>query len=212
MMKIKLKICGIRDVNNIMDVASLKPDYLGFIFYSKSPRFVGVDFVVPLDLPNEIKRVGVFVNESTDEIIAKAKSHRLDYIQLHGNETLEQTKELKQLDLGIIKVFAVGDDFDFEITKPYKKVVDYFLFDTKGKYYGGNASVFNWNLLKQYDQEIPFFLSGGLSPENIEEVSKLNSMNIHALDVNSGVEEGPGLKDIAKVKQLIDRVDFFTSY
>jgi len=109
---------------------------------------------------------------------------------------------LGQLGLGIIKVFSVGDDFDFSITKPYKNVVDYFLFDTKGKHYGGNASTFNWDLLKQYDQEIPFFLSGGLTPENIEQVSKLEGMNVHALDVNSGVELSPGVKDVLKIKQL----------
>lgn len=201
-MKVKLKICGMRDEANILDVASLKPDYFGFIFYSKSPRFVGDDFVLPTKLSPDILRVGVFVNETSSVILDKAKAYNLDYIQLHGNETPSQCAELGQLGLGIMKVFSVGDDFDFEITKPYKNVVDYFLFDTKGKHYGGNASTFNWDLLKQYDQEIPFFLSGGLSPDNIQEVSKLNSMNIHALDVNSGVEESPGVKNILKVKQL----------
>ncbi len=201
-MKTKLKICGMRDANNILDVASVKPDYLGFIFYSKSPRFVGDDFVLPPKLSPDILRVGVFVNEISSVILDKTKTYDLDYIQLHGNETPSQCAELGQLGLGIIKVFSVGDDFDFEITKPYKEFVDYFLFDTKGKYYGGNASTFNWDLLNQYDQEIPFFLSGGLSPENIEEVSKLDSMNIHALDVNSGVEASPGVKDLLKVKRL----------
>ncbi|MEO7992429.1 MAG: phosphoribosylanthranilate isomerase [Chryseolinea sp.] len=201
-MKVKLKICGMRDANNIVDVASVNPDYLGFIFYSKSPRFVGDDFVLPAKLSPDILRVGVFVNETSSVILDKAKAFNLDYIQLHGDETPSQCGELGQFGLGIIKVFSVGDDFDFEITKFYKKVVDYFLFDTKGKHYGGNASTFNWDLLKQYDQEVPFFLSGGLSPENIEEVSKLNSMNIHALDVNSGVEESPGVKDLQKVKRL----------
>ncbi len=201
-MKIKLKICGMREEANIMDVASLKPDYLGFIFYSKSPRFVGEDFVLPAKLSPDILRVGVFVNETSSFILDKAKAYNLDYIQLHGNETSSQCAELGQLGLGIIKVFSVADDFDFELTKPYKDVVDYFLFDTKGKHYGGNALTFNWDLLKQYDQEIPFFLSGGVSPENIKEVSKLDSMNIHAIDVNSGVEVSPGVKDLLKVKRL----------
>jgi phosphoribosylanthranilate isomerase len=201
-MKMKLKICGMRDANNIIDVASVKPDYLGFIFYSKSPRFVGDEFVLPTKLSPEILRVGVFVNETTSVILDKAKTYNMDYIQLHGNETPSQCEALGQLGVGIIKVFSVGDDFDFQVTKPYKNVVDYFLFDTKGKYHGGNASTFNWDLLKQYDQKIPFFLSGGLSPENIEEVRKLDSMNIHALDVNSGVEISPGVKDSLKVKQL----------
>jgi phosphoribosylanthranilate isomerase len=201
-MKIKLKICGMREAHNIMDVTSLKPDYLGFIFYSKSQRFVGDDFILPANLSPDVLRVGVFVNETSSAILDKAKTYNLDYIQLHGNETPSQCAELGQLGLGIIKVFSVGDDFDFETTKPYKPVVDYFLFDTKGKHYGGNASTFNWDLLKQYDQEIPFFLSGGLSSENIGEVSKLDGMNLHALDVNSGVEISPGVKDSLKVKQL----------
>ncbi len=205
-MNVKLKICGMRDGANIMDVASLQPDYLGFIFYPKSPRFVGNHFVLPANLKPEIIRVGVFVNETSSVILDKAKAYQLNYIQLHGNETPDQCEALGQLGLGIIKVFSVGDDFDFEITKPYKKVVDYFLFDTKGKYHGGNATTFNWDLLKQYDQEIPFLLSGGLSPENINEALELKSMNIHALDVNSGVEENPGMKDITKVKQLQNKI------
>ena len=202
----KLKICGMRDEANIMDVASLQPDYLGFIFYPKSPRFVGDDFVLPANLTPEILRVGVFVNETSSVILDKAKAYQLDYIQLHGNETPDQCAVLGELGLGIIKVFSVGDDFDFEITRPYKKVVDYFLFDTKGKSYGGNAKTFNWELLKQYDQEIPFFLSGGLSPENVNEVLTLKNMNIHALDVNSGVEASPGLKDITKVAELHEKL------
>ncbi len=201
-MKLKLKICGMRDEANILDVASLDPDYFGFIFYAKSPRFVGDDFVLPIKLSPDILRVGVFVNETSSIIIEKAKAYQLDYIQLHGSETPEQCQALGQLGLGIIKVFSVDDDFDFEITKPYKEVVDYFLFDTKGKHYGGNAKTFNWDLLKQYDQQIPFFLSGGISPENIEEVLALKGMNIHALDVNSGVEESPAMKSITKLEQL----------
>jgi len=201
-MKLKLKICGMRDEENILDVASLNPEYLGFIFYAKSPRYVGDDFVLPAKLSPDILRVGVFVNETSEVIIGKADKYQLDYIQLHGSETPDQCEALGQLGLGIIKVFSMGDDFDFEVVKPYKGVVDYFLFDTKGKYYGGNASTFNWGLLKQYDQEIPFFLSGGLSPDNINEVGKLKGMNIHALDLNSGVEVSPGVKDISKVKQL----------
>ncbi|HOY49614.1 MAG TPA: phosphoribosylanthranilate isomerase [Chryseolinea sp.] len=206
-MKVKLKICGMRDANNIMEVASLKPDYFGFIFYPKSPRFVADDFILPVKLSPDILRVGVFVNETSSAIIEKAKTYPLDYIQLHGSETPEQCQALRQLGLGIIKVFSVGDDFDFEITKPYKSVADYFLFDTKGKHHGGNASTFNWDLLKQYDQDIPFFLSGGLSPENMNEVAKLDGMNIHALDVNSGVEASPGVKDISKLKQLINHIE-----
>lgn len=192
-----------RDHDNILEVASLGPQYVGFIFYSKSPRFVGRQFTIPEGLPTSVKRVGVFVNETKDVVTAQAKSVGLDFVQLHGNETAEACNELKQAGLHIIKSFSVDDDFDFSKTKPYKKVADYFLFDTKGNLYGGNAKAFNWNVLSKYDQEIPFFLSGGLSPKNVESLGDILTMNHHALDFNSGVELSPGVKDLEKVKAAI---------
>jgi len=190
-----------RDTDNIQQVASLSPDYLGFIFYSKSPRFVGNDFKVPASLTPSIHRVGVFVNESTQFILLKAKSASFSFVQLHGNESPDQAAALQDSGLQVIKVFSVGDDFNFAVTKPYEKTSNYFLFDTKGKLFGGNAKTFNWNILNQYDQQIPFFLSGGLSPENIEGIRDLHHMNLHALDLNSGVEISPGLKDPTKIQQ-----------
>ena len=188
---------------NITAVASLRPQYLGFIFYPKSPRFVGESFDIPANLPASIKRVGVFVNESNAVIIAKSQSLKLDLVQLHGNESPEQCDELKATGLGVIKVFSVDDDFNFDLTKPYREVVDYFLFDTKGKYYGGNAKTFNWKILRQYDQEVPFFLSGGLSPDNVNTLGDIQKMNLHALDLNSGVEISPGIKDLEKIKTVM---------
>lgn len=195
-----------RDADNIRLVASLKPDYLGFIFYPESPRFVGNDFRLPEDLPPSIRRVGVFVNETTDRILETAKRVGLDSIQLHGDESVEQCYSLRREGLTIIKVFSVSYGFDFNHTKPYIPAVDYFLFDTKGKYYGGNADTFDWEILKRYDQEIPFFLSGGLSPQNVGDVSTMEGMNLHALDVNSGVEESPGVKSIEKIETLLNRL------
>ncbi|HYI77510.1 MAG TPA: phosphoribosylanthranilate isomerase [Chryseolinea sp.] len=192
-----------RDAENILSVASLAPQYLGFIFYTKSPRFVGDDFKIPSGMPSSIKRVGVFVNDSNETILNKSKSLGLDLVQLHGNETPLQCEELKSTELGVIKVFSIDDDFHFDKTKAYKEVVDYFLFDTKGKHYGGNARTFDWKILNQYDQEIPFFLSGGLSPENISSLGDILKMNLHALDLNSGVEISPGLKDPAKIKTVV---------
>jgi len=192
-----------RDHENILQVASLDPQYLGFIFYPDSPRFVGNDFTLPRSLPFSIKRVGVFVNESNSVIMAKAKSLSLELIQLHGDESVEQSEELKSSGLNVIKVFSVWDDFNFDLTKPFKKAVDFFLFDTRGKFYGGNAQTFNWSVLNKYDQEIPFFLSGGLSPENAGELGDIRSMNLHALDLNSGVELSPALKSIDKIKSVM---------
>ena len=200
---IAIKICGMRDAENIAAVASLRPQYMGFIFYPKSPRFVGESFDLPANLPASIKRVGVFVNESNAVIIAKGKSLKLDFVQLHGNESPAQCDELKTTGLGVIKVFSIDDDFNFELTKPYREVVDYFLFDTKGKYYGGNAKTFKWEMLEAYDQEVPFFLSGGLSPDNVNTLGDIQKMNLHALDLNSGVEISPGLKDIEKIRTIV---------
>ena len=191
-----------RDETNILQVASFVPDYMGFIFYPASPRYVGDSFEVPADLHPSITRVGVFVNESTNVILEKIKRHAIKYVQLHANETAAQCQELRDSGVHIIKVFSVDDSFDFQSTKPYVPVADFFLFDTKGKFHGGNGTAFNWEILKHYDQEVPFFLSGGLTSAHLDTISELQYMNLHALDLNSGVEQVPGLKDIEKVKAV----------
>ena len=200
--KMKLKVCGMREPGNMLQVALLQPDYMGFIFYPKSPRYVGETFEIPADFPTQIKRVGVFVNASTEEMIRLTNRYALDYLQLHGEESTAQVQELKNADLKVIKVFSVSDAFDFSVTRPYESLVDFFLFDTKGMYYGGNARAFDWAILKQYDQHVPFFLSGGIAPENVAAVRLLETMNLHALDVNSGVEEEPGIKNPDKIKAI----------
>jgi phosphoribosylanthranilate isomerase len=201
-----LKVCGMRDEQNIMDVAALHPEYMGFIFYRESPRFVGDDFKMPR-LDASIKKTGVFVNATTEQILAKAIIHDLDFVQLHGNESVEQCEELRQHSTLIIKAFSLHDKFKFQDIKPYHAAADYFLFDTKGKHFGGNATRFDWSILKGYDQQTPFFLSGGLTPENVSDVNELKDMNIHAMDINSGVEIAPGIKDVNKVKQVIEILD-----
>ncbi|HEX8060911.1 MAG TPA: phosphoribosylanthranilate isomerase [Cyclobacteriaceae bacterium] len=189
---IKLKICGMRDAANIKAVAELRPDYMGFIFYEKSPRFVGHEFKV-----SGVNAVGVFVNESTQKILEKG----VEIVQLHGDEPASQVDELKGEGLSVIKAFSVDDNFDFTKTKNYK--ADYFLFDTKGKYYGGNAKTFNWKKLEEYDQRTPFFLSGGLNADNLKDLDILKGMNLHAIDLNSGVEDAPGIKNIEKIKSVM---------
>ena len=201
---IEVKVCGMRDAGNILEVSQLKPDYMGFIFYPKSPRFVGDDFSVPEDFPRSTKRVGVFVNESTEVILKQRADYRLDFVQLHGHESVAQCGDLKNKGVGVIKVFSVDDDMDFRVTEGYEPVVDYFLFDTKGKLYGGNARTFNWNVLARYDQKIPFFLSGGITPENVGGIKQLKGLNLLAVDVNSGVEMRPAFKDVKKIKAIQD--------
>jgi phosphoribosylanthranilate isomerase len=127
----------------------------------------------------------------------------LDFVQLHGHEPVEDSRVLKEFGVGVIKVFSIDATFDFSATMPYEGVVDYFLFDTKGKFYGGNAIPFDWNLLINYHQRVPFFLGGGLTPENIIGLKNIFKMNLHAIDVNSGVEDSAGNKNIARIEAVI---------
>lgn len=192
---------------NIEEVAALHPDFMGFIFYPKSPRFVGDEFLLGENVTRGVSRVGVFVNEKLAAIQRQTDKVGLSFIQLHGDEPQSFVKEVRQNHLRVIKAFRVDSEFDFASTKPFAEYVDYFLFDTKGKHYGGNAQRFNWTLLEKYDQQIPFFLSGGITAEDMPQLKKLNGMNLHAVDVNSGVEGAPGVKDINKIKELINKLN-----
>ena len=151
-----------REFENIREVSAVLPDYLGFIFYDKSPRVVSDNFRLPIDIPKSIQKVAVFVNESPDRILEIVKNYNFDFVQFHGDESVTDCLKIKEQGIGVIKTFSIHDEFDLNRLRPYQSVVDYMLFDTKGKYYGGNAQKFNWELLHQYDQQIPFFLSGGV--------------------------------------------------
>ncbi|WP_338731214.1 phosphoribosylanthranilate isomerase [Mangrovimonas cancribranchiae] len=192
----KLKICGMTYEDNILEVAKLQPDYLGFIFYEKSPRYF--DKTIP-KLPKTIKKVGVFVNDNLDNIKTKIKTHDLQVVQLHGQESPEFCNKLNQTDIEIIKVFSIKDTFNFDKLKPYEPYVNFFLFDTKGKLPGGNGYVFNWDILKNYTATTPYFLSGGIGLDSIENLNSFfktsASKQCHAVDVNSKFEIKPGLKN-----------------
>lgn len=205
--RIKLKVCGMRDPQNILEVAAMQPDYLGFIFYKGSPRFVGEDFRIPEGLDRSIKRVGVFVNASFREIQAHAKQHGLSHLQLHGTESPNQCAELKQDGFSVIKALGVDDLTDFRGLELFLPRVDYFLFDSKTSTYGGSGKRFDWNLLKRYNQEIPFILSGGVSAEHIDEIIGLEGMNLWGVDVNSSVEIRPGLKDVDRIRHFQDEMN-----
>ena len=196
----KLKICGMKYPKNILEVSQLLPDYLGFIFFEKSSRFF--DGKIPL-IPESIKKVGVFVNATYEEVISKIKKYKLDLIQLHGNESPEFCLKFKDFEIKIIKVFSVDDDFNFQIIEKYEPVCDYFLFDTKGQLHGGNGVTFNWQILEKYKSKKPLFLSGGIG---IGEISKIKTLNlpIFAIDVNSKFETEPGLKNIELLNTLKD--------
>jgi phosphoribosylanthranilate isomerase len=202
-----LKICGMK--HNIAEVAKLQPDYLGFIFYDKSPRFFDLEEIPSLSLG--IKKVGVFVDATIAEILETFEKYNLDVIQLHGNETkefvltLNMYLRLKFWDgYEVWKVFPVDDSFDFSKTRDFVKKVDAFLFDTKGDNHGGNGKTFNWEVLKNYKYETPFLLSGGIGLEEVDELKELlkTDLPIHAIDVNSKFEIEPGLKNIEDLKRF----------
>ena len=202
----KVKICGMKYPDNILEVSSLLPDYMGFIFWEKSSRYF--DGIIPT-LPGSIKKVGVFVNETLPIIIQKVLKHDLQVVQLHGKESLDFCQELRsQLPKGIeiIKVFSIQDEFDFSALKPFEKFCDYFLFDTKGKLPGGNGTTFDWTVLKKYPSTKPFFLSGGIGLEELEAVQEITKTNlpVYAIDVNSKFEIEPGLKKINDVRILCE--------
>ena len=191
--------------DNILEVGALLPDYMGFIFWKKSARYF--DGIIP-DLPKSIKKVGVFVNATTDEILAKIKEHDLQAVQLHGQESVAFCLDLKSKmnrPIEIIKVFSVNDTFDFEVLKPFEGICDYFLFDTKGKLPGGNGTTFDWEVLKNYPSKTPFFLSGGIGIEELEKVKQVLKTNLplYAIDVNSKFEIEAGLKNTELLKLMI---------
>lgn len=215
---LSLKVCGMNQPGNMIQVAELQPDYLGFIFYDKSPRYF--DEELP-ELPAEIKKTGVFVNASIKEILQKVSKYNLNAVQLHGDESAGFCKDLKTelQQLGntpeMIKVFSVGENFDFQEIKPYEGIVDYFLFDTKTELRGGSGKDFDWKILKEYPSNTPFFLSGGIGPEHGSAIAELKDhflrigkpALLYAVDVNSKFELKPGLKKLKELKDFKTQIN-----
>ena len=190
-----------RDLKNIEAVAACEPDYMGFIWVSKSPRYVGADFVIP-NLPGKTKAVGVFVNESTANILALSKKAGFQVVQLHGDEGQEVIDELQAAGLLVIKAVSVGTEQD---VKGLDLLPDYYLFDTKkGSQVGGTGERFDWSILEAYKLSIPYFLAGGLEEASIKEAKQLPGL--YALDFNSKLELSPGLKDLVKVKDIMQNI------
>jgi phosphoribosylanthranilate isomerase len=202
MTKMKLKVCGMRQSENIQQLLKLEPDFMGFIFFERSKRFApDLDKELLLGFPETTKKVGVFVNAPIQQVKEKVRQYKLDYVQLHGDESVEYVGELFAIGIKVIKVLSVGEEFDFDQLKPYKGLVDFFLFDTKGKERGGNGVVFNWEVLNNYPYDVPYLLSGGIDLENVKDIAGLK-VQPYAIDVNSKFELEPGLKDIEQVKML----------
>lgn len=198
----RIKVCGLKDPENIKQVAGLKPDYMGFIFYPASKRFVGSDFEMPVVSP-EIKKVGVFVNAKADYIIDTIDRYKLDMIQLHGDEKPDFCEVMSHL-IKVTKAFGVNEVFDLKTVDAYENCCDYFLFDTKTSEYGGSGKQFDWEIIKKLHFDIPFFISGGIGIDDITKISDLRSQysNLFAVDVNSKFEIEPGLKDIGKLEEF----------
>lgn len=202
----KLKICGMREPENIQDLLDVGLDFMGFIFYEKSPRYIsdkelgGIAKVI--DNQDDVKKVGVFVNADIDTILAKNNVLKLDIIQLHGAETPEFCQTVQNHGFKVIKVFSVGNQFDFDQLKPFEKICDYFLFDTKGKLPGGNGFQFDWSLLSAYRGDVPFFIGGGIDPNSAQKIHSFRHPKLFAVDGNSGFEISPALKDIKKIKKF----------
>ncbi|PWJ40103.1 phosphoribosylanthranilate isomerase [Sediminitomix flava] len=201
----KWKVCGMRETANIEAVLALEPDYMGFIFYPPSPRFVGDDLdenLLKNDFPKSTKKVGVFVNASEAEIRQEIQKYALDVIQLHGSESPELCKAF-QNEVEVIKVFGLGkDDFDFSQLNEYENVVDFFLFDTQSKKHGGTGKTFDWNLLNEYQSKKPYFLSGGIAIDNVQKLEEINIPKAFALDVNSKFEITPAMKNVDLLAEL----------
>jgi phosphoribosylanthranilate isomerase len=201
-MSYQLKICGLKDPDNIKEVVRLRPDYMGFIFYDRSPRFIdALDPEVLKQIPKAIKRTGVFVNKDYDQIMQMIDKYSLDAVQLHGDESLELVQRLKQSDLTVIKVFRIGTELPEQIHQ-FEGEVDLFLFDTQVKQYGGSGKHFDWKLLQDYPFSTPYLLSGGIALEDIDELKKKNLPGMIGIDVNSKFEVEPGLKNIKLLEDL----------
>lgn len=208
---LQIKVCGLKYPKNQALIAKLEVDYAGFIFYKKSARYA---LSVSEKIPKNTKKVGVFVNASLTEVIQKVKDYKLDVIQLHGKEDLLFVRELqlklyaKELShVKIWKAIPVKTASDLKIIQTYDKKVDAILLDAKGPLPGGNGTKFDWSLLDDLQIETPIILSGGIKIEDTEQINKLSKNNkIWGVDINSGFEINPGLKDLGRVKRFVEEV------
>ena len=193
-----IKVCGMREADNIHEVEALGIDWLGLIFWPKSSRYVSER---PDYLPTKCKRVGVFVDENIAQVKAIANEYSLDYIQLHGKENTDYVKTLEGYHL--IKAFNIATPEDFKACQAYEGLVDFFLFDTKGKSVGGNGEKFDWSVLSAYQGDTPFLLSGGIDPDDAASVRAIHHPKFAGVDLNSRFEIEPALKNVEQLRKFI---------
>ena len=214
-----------RDAQNIREVSQLGVDMIGMIFYPKSPRYVEMQSshagIIPDYAKEDINikssktpaRVGVFVDDMVQNIVTRVVNYHLDYVQLHGNEPREMCENLRlTLDpdirpgIKIIKAISVSDASDIQKYKEYVGAVDLFLFDTKCKTVGGSGRQFDWQVLEQYDGEVPFLLSGGIGPDDASRLHAFHHPKCIGIDLNSRFEIEPGVKDVEKLKGFLNEI------
>lgn len=198
-----IKVCGMREADNIRMVEQLPITMMGFIFHPRSPRYVS-EF--PEYLPDTVKRVGVFVNEDIETVLKLAEIFSLNYIQLHGTETPEYCLSLQRLKKHLIKAFSIASEADLEITAKYEGLCDYFLFDTKCDTCGGSGKSFDWSVLSAYQGKTPFLLSGGIAPESVSVLKDFRHKSLAGIDINSRFERSPGVKDVMKLAGFISEL------
>lgn len=204
----KLKVCGLRDPHNIEQISHLAIDYMGFIFYKQSPRYIGdrLSFDFVRSIPKHIQKAGVFVNEDSYSMFSAVARYDLDIVQLHGNESEMLCGELKPY-VKVVKAFGIHDAFDMKVMEPYVPYVDYFLFDTYSAAHGGSGLSFDYAVLQDYQYETPFFLSGGIDGEALQRMTKPAPKQLFALDLNSKFESEPGIKDPSRLDAFINQLN-----
>lgn len=206
-MNVKIKVCGMREPQNIKDIEACDVDILGFIFYEKSARYVGEDFDSKILTNCKKQTAGVFVNHTIDYVLQKQNMYNLNYVQIHGNETPEYCKHLQaQTQACIVKAFLIDELFKESILHDFANYCDYFLFDTKTQAYGGSGQKFDWEVLTNMDIPKPFFLSGGISPNDVESIKSIHNPNLFCLDINSQFEIQPALKNVDAVHSFAQQI------
>jgi phosphoribosylanthranilate isomerase len=198
-----VKVCGMRDAENIREVEALGVDWMGFVFHRTSPRFVGE---LPDYLPQRAKRVGVFVDETEEQIMETVQLFRLDMVQLHGHETPDFCTRIRSKGLKVIKAINVQNRFPLEEVSSYEGACDYFLFDTKTLLPGGSGQKFDWSSLSAYRGTTPFLLSGGISPDDADRVEAFVHERCIGIDLNSRFETSPAYKNIHLLQSFIDKI------
>tara|TARA_X000001036_G_scaffold5046_1_gene4541 strand:- start:608 stop:1237 length:630 start_codon:yes stop_codon:yes gene_type:complete len=203
----KIKICGLKFKSNILGLSKLEPDYMGFIFWEKSKRYI--KGATPNLSQTKIKKTGVFVNADFERVEEIINIHKLAAVQFHGIESPDFCKKIKKSGVEIIKAFSIDENFNFDILRNYELCCDYFLFDTKGKSPGGNGISFDWEILKKYKYKKKFFLSGGIGVESIDAIKNINNLDLplFCIDINSKFELNPGKKNIELITSFKKKLE-----